>query len=259
MSMTVLIAAWAIAPAQAQAQSSPATEATGDIDVVNDPLETFNRVIFQINLFLDGILIKPLALLYRDLIPPEVRTGVHNALSNLRAPVTLANDLMQGEGTRAGITIQRFVINSTVGLGGMLDMATDFGIQGHREDFGQTLAIWGSGEGPYLVLPVLGPSNPRDLLGLIADGFTDPLTYIAPTEALIARTSVRGIDERETVIEPLDEIQKTSLDFYATLRSLYRQRRDDEIRNGRPAPVMTIPSISIDEFEDEAETTSLMD
>jgi len=141
----------------------------------------------------------------------------------------------------------------------VLDVAADFGIQGHREDFGQTLAIWGSGEGPYLVLPVLGPSNPRDLVGLIADGFSDPLTYIAPTEALIARTSIRGIDERETVIEPLDEIQKTSLDFYATLRSLYRQRRGDEIRNGRPAPVMTIPSISIDDFEDEAETTSLVD
>ncbi len=257
IAMAALMVAWNAAPALAQ--SSPATEAGSDIDVVNDPLEAFNRLIFEINLFLDGILIKPLALLYRDLIPPEVRTGVHNALSNLRAPVTLANDLMQGEGERAGNTIQRFVINSTVGLGGVLDVATDFGIPGHREDFGQTLATWGSGEGPYLVLPVLGPSNPRDVLGLIVDGFTDPLTYVAPTEALIARTSIRGIDEREAVIEPLDEIQKTSLDFYATLRSLYRQRRDDEIRNGRPAPVMTIPSISIDDFEDEAATTSMLD
>ena len=254
--MTVALAAWTAAPARAQA--SPATEATGNIDVVNDPFETFNRAIFQINLFLDGILIKPLALLYRDLVPPEVRTGVHNALANLRAPVTLANDLMQGDTDRAGITIQRFFINSTVGLGGMLDVASDFGIQGHREDFGQTIAIWGGGAGPYLVLPVLGPSNPRDLVGLVADGFTDPLTYVAPSGVLIARTSLRAIDEREAVIEPLDEIQKTSLDFYATLRSLYRQRRADEIRNGRPAPVMTIPSISINGFEGEAETTSLL-
>jgi len=113
MSMAVLVAAWATTPARAQSSpaTEPATETSGDIDVVNDPLEAFNRAIFQINLFLDGILIKPLALLYRDLVPPEVRTGVHNALSNLRAPVTLANDLMQGNTDRAGITIQRFVIN----------------------------------------------------------------------------------------------------------------------------------------------------
>ncbi len=246
---------WAPPPAHAQA---PVADDTSDVDVVNDPLESINRAIFEINLFIDGILIKPLALLYRDLVPPEVRTGVHNALANLRSPVTLVNDLLQGETDRAGATVKRFFVNSTVGLGGVLDVASDLGIESHREDFGQTLAVWGSGEGFYLVLPILGPSNPRDLLGLIADGFIDPFTYVAPTEALVARTVVRGIDERETVIEPLDEIQQTSLDFYATLRSLYRQRRNDEIRNGRPAPVVPIPPISIEDYEPEEETTSLL-
>lgn len=238
--------------------SAPAAEdeELAAFDDVNDPLEPMNRAIFSFNQFADGLLLKPLALMYRDLVPPPVRSGMHNALDNIRTPVVLVNDLLQGDLERAGITVQRFFINSTIGLGGMMDMAAEFGIEGHREDFGQTLGVWGSGEGAYLMLPLFGPSNPRDATGLVVDTFLDPLVYFAPTEALIARTALRGIDEREGVIDTLDEIERTSLDFYATLRSLYRQRRDDQIRNGRPAPVVPIPSISIDEFdefEDEEE------
>ncbi len=235
------------------------------IEDVNDPLEPFNRGIFKFNQFADGLLIKPLALLYRTFIPPEVRRGTRNFLANLRTPVTLANDLMQGEMGRAGNTIGRFVINSTVGLGGMMDMAAKFGLEGHREDFGQTLAVWGTGEGFYLMLPLLGPSNPRDLTGLVADTFLDPLNYVLDSDVLLARTIVRGVDERESVIDTLDEIERTSLDFYATLRSLYRQRRDDEIRNGAPAPLVPIPSMSImdfeefEEFKEDGNKVSLVD
>jgi phospholipid-binding lipoprotein MlaA len=160
---------------------------------------------------------------------------------------------MQGEVDRAVVTIGRFAINSTAGLGGLIDVAAKMGIDGHREDFGQTLAVWGSGEGPYLMLPLLGPSNPRDVTGLVVDGFIDPVPYFVSTDVQLARTLVRGVDERERVLDALDEIERTSLDFYATLRSLYRQRRADEIRNGAQAPVVPIPAISIEEFEDTDE------
>ena len=224
-------------------------DAQADYDEVNDPIEPFNRAVFSFNQFADGILIKPLAEAYRTFVPPEPREGVHNFLANLRSPIVLANDLMQGEFDRAVVTIERFVINSTAGLGGLIDVAARMGIEGHREDFGQTLAVWGSGEGPFLMLPLLGPSNPRDVAGLIVDGFIDPAAYLVADNLLLARTLVRGVDERERVIDELNEIERESLDFYAKLRSVYRQFRDDEIRNGAPAPILPIPAISIEEFE----------
>ena len=233
-------------------------EAQAAIDETNDPIEPVNRAIFSFNQFADGILIKPLALMYRDLTPPPVRRGVRNMLSNLRTPVTLANDLLQGKGGRALVTGERFLINTTVGVGGLMDIASDWGIEGHREDFGQTLAEWGSGEGPYLMLPLLGPSNPRDTVGLVVDSVLDPFGYFIPTKYAITRTLVRGIDERERVVDQLDEIERASLDFYATLRSLYRQRRADEIRDGKAAVIVPIPSLSIEDFEDiESERVTL--
>ncbi len=232
--------------------------ASAAIDETNDPIEPVNRAIFTFNQFADGILIKPLALMYRDLTPPPVRRGVRNMLSNLRAPITFANDILQGKAGRALITGERFLINSTIGVGGLMDVASDWGIEGHREDFGQTLAEWGSAEGPYLMLPILGPSNPRDAVGLIVDSFIDPFGYIIPANYALAKTIVRGIDERERVVDQLDEIERASLDFYATLRSLYRQRRADEIRDGRPADVIPIPSLSIEDFEEfESEQVTL--
>ncbi len=222
----------------------------GGFEDVNDPLEGMNRGIFKFNQFADGIIIKPLAIMYRTFIPPEVRRGTRNFLENLRTPITLANDLLQGKIERAGTTVGRFVINSTVGIGGVIDMADKFGMEGHREDFGQTLAVWGTGEGFYLMLPLFGPSNPRDVTGLVVDTFLDPLNYFLEDDLLAARTIVRGVDERESVLDTLDEIERTSLDFYATLRSLYRQRRDDEIRDGAPAPLVPIPSFSIKDFDD---------
>jgi phospholipid-binding lipoprotein MlaA len=227
-----------------------ATPPAGDdaYDDVNDPLEGMNRVIFSFNQFFDGLLFKPLALMYRDLLPPEIQDGIGGILETLRTPVVLANDLLQGDMDRAGETLGRFAVNATVGIGGIFDVATDMGLEGHGEDFGQTLAVWGSGEGMYLVLPLFGPSNPRDAIGMGVDTLMDPLRYYASTEELLARTLVRGVDERAGVVDTLDEIARTSIDFYATMRSLYRQHRDDLIRNGSPAPVIPIPSISFDDF-----------
>ena len=228
--------------------------AGGDaMDEANDPLETMNRVIFSFNQFVDGLLFKPLALMYRDFLPPEIQDGIGGILETLRAPIVLANDLLQGDVDRAGETFSRFAVNATVGLGGIIDVASEYGMEGHNEDFGQTLAVWGSGEGMHMVLPLLGPSNPRDAIGLGVDTLIDPLQYYASTKELLGRTLARGIDERAGVIDALDEIERTSIDFYATMRSLYRQHRDDLIRNGSPAPVIPIPSLSFDDFESPQE------
>ena len=132
---------------------------------------------------------------------------------------------------------------------GLFDVAEGMGIPGRNEDFGQTLAVWGVGEGGYFVIPGLGPSSMRDVTGLVVDVFLDPLFYFAPTAALVSRTAVRGIDEREQVLEALDEIQTSSLDYYAALRSLYRQSREDQIRDGAAPPTLNLPAIAGDDYE----------
>ena len=222
-------------------------------DGVNDPLESMNRAIFSFNQFAQGLLFKPLAMMYRDLLPPEVQDAVGGILETLHTPITLANDLLQGEPERAGVTLGRFVINGTVGIAGIFDVASGMGLEGHSEDFGQTLAVWGSGEGMYLMLPLLGPSGGRDGIGLVVDALIDPLTYYASFEQASGRTLARGIDELSGVVDSLNEIERTSIDYYATLRSLYRQQRDDQIRNGAAPPVVPIPSISFDDFKSLSE------
>ena len=223
-------------------------EARAEFKETNDPLEPFNRTMFDINRFIDFMLLKPAAIVYRDLVPEPGRDAVRNFLNNLRSPVVLANDLMQLEMKRAGVTLGRFLVNSTAGIGGLFDVATNFGLEYHDEDFGQTLAVHGAGEGAYLVLPILGPANVRDGIGLVVDIFLDPLTYILANQDLewvaFARAGVDGIDRRSRVIDVLDDIERTSLDYYATIRSLYRQRRADEIRNGEPTASRPAPGIS---------------
>jgi phospholipid-binding lipoprotein MlaA len=168
-------------------------------------------------------------------VAPEIRTGVRNVLGNLRTPVILLNDLLQGEGYRAGETVGRFVLNTTLGVLGIFDVATDLGLPGHGEDFGQTLAHWGATEGPYLFIPVLGPSNPRDLTGAGVDAVSNPFTWITGNTYFGAATNSRlvlqALDTREGLLEPLDALRAGSLDPYASLRSAYRQRRAAELTN----------------------------
>jgi len=204
---------------------------------VNDPFEPTNRVIFNATMALDKAVLRPTALAYRQVVPSFVRDSLRNFLNNLGTPVIFANDVLQGELDRAGTTLVRAGVNSTLGLGGFVDVAVRWGYVRHSEDFGQTLAIYGVGEGPYLFVPLIGPSNPRDLLGFGVDFLFDPLTYATwPSKTLweIGREGTDYVDLRERNIETLDEIQSTSLDFYASVRSLYRQTRNTEIRNGAP-------------------------
>lgn len=228
-------------------------EAYAEFREINDPIEPFNRVVFEINRGLDAMFLKPLAEFYLLLLPPPVQTAVHNFVTNLRAPVTFFNDLLQGEGSRALNTAGRFAVNTTVGVGGLLDWATDWGLPYHNEDFGQTLAVWGVGEGPYLVLPVVGPSNPRDAAGLgvdsaVLDPFGFLATFIYSESQLLrilsyTRLGLTAVDARARNFEALNDIEKNSLDFYAAMRSLYRQSRAAEIANGRPVPSPDTPTI----------------
>lgn len=210
------------------------TEAVAEFRANNDPLEPLNRGAYFVNDGIDTLVLRPAAEIYRIFLPPEVRTAIRNVLANLRTPVILANDLLQGETQRAATTTGRFLVNTTVGLGGIFDRATDFGLIGHTEDFGQTLAVWGAPAGPYLFIPVLGPSSPRDVVGFAGDVALNPLTYTTGTtmETInVTRTATTALGARERLIEPLDQVRATSLDPYATIRSAYRQRRVVEIRN----------------------------
>jgi phospholipid-binding lipoprotein MlaA len=209
----------------------------------NDPLEPMNRYFFEVNMFLDEMLMKPFAGYYNIALPQVAKDGIRGVLRNLNSPVILANDLFQGEGHRAGVTAGRFLINTTAGLGGIFDVAKRFGMTYHDEDFGQTLAVWGSSEGPYLMLPVMGPSNPRDAAGTVVDKFLDPMTYVGYIYDVDYINTIRGgleaVDTRARNLQAMDELKKGSIDFYATVRSLYRQHRNDAIRNGKEEDDLT--------------------
>ena len=214
------------------------TQAVEGPQDVNDPFEPFNRLMFNTTLAVDKAVLRPTAIVYRAVFPQPIRDSVRNFLNNLDTPIILTNDLLQGELDRAGTTLVRAVVNTTVGIGGLFDVADRWGYPRHREDFGQTLATFGFGEGPYLFIPLFGPANPRDLLGYGTDLFFQPLTYVQwGDEGYVPwiRYGVDFLDLRARNIETLDEIEQTSLDYYASVRSLYRQSRNNEINNGAAA------------------------
>ncbi len=202
----------------------------------HDPLEPLNRQILELNLLLDRILLKPATQVYIAIVPEQGRDALKRALDNMKEPVVVINNVLQGEPERAGISVGRFTVNTTLGLAGLLDVAKKWGLEKETGDFGQTLFVWGLPEGPYLILPIFGPSNPRDAIGMGIDAYADPFSFLATAKALdeiqIARFVVDGIDQRARVIDILDDLQKNSLDFYAQLRSLTQQRRAAELRRG---------------------------
>ncbi len=245
----------------AAAQDAPADEAAPPLEsaaspaesqatVSADPWEGFNRAMFGVNDAVDDVVFVPAAKAYRATTPKVGRRGVRRFLANLGSPSVFVNDLLQGEFGRAGKTLSRFAINSTVGAGGFADPAGQMGIDGHSEDFGQTLAVWGVSAGPYLVLPLLGPSSPRDAFGSVVETGLNPLTYVRTPPANLARLSLAGttlLSARENVLDPLAEIEAKSLDYYSSFRSFYTQARAREIRNG-VADYDALPTF--DEFED---------
>jgi phospholipid-binding lipoprotein MlaA len=238
--MTTLIATGCATP-----PADPAGRAA--FEEANDPLEPMNRRFFEFNRVLDGLLIKNVVELYRTIVPERVRKSIHNVVVNLNEPVVFANNLLQARVERGGTTFARFAVNSTVGLAGIFDVASDMGLKEQTGDFGQTLFSWGVEDGgPYLVLPILGPSNPRDGIGMGVDGYIDPWRYVSKdigiSHFMWTRFVVGGLDERERAGPELEEIERSSVDFYAQLRSLVRQHRDNELRRNIVSDTLIAPA-----------------
>ena len=229
-------------------------DAVRAFEEINDPLEPWNRAMLQLDQGLDTVLFNPFISVYETIIPEPGRQGVTNVIRNFRSPITLANDIFQGEGKRAGITTGRFVVNSTIGVLGLFDVASRMGLPYHSEDFGQTLAVWGVGEGPYLYVPILGPSGTRDLTGYVTDAFSsDPMAWVGyadnPFWWQVAYFYGIAFDGKYRAGPVLDDLKASSIDYYAALRAAYRQNRASAIRNGAPAPLPALDDF--DDFDDE--------
>jgi phospholipid-binding lipoprotein MlaA len=245
--LTLAFAMLLLGPLLGCATPPPANDpdAVADFKEANDPLEPTNRVMYAVNNGLDTVILRPVAVAYRAVVPEPVRNGVHNIISNLGTPVELGNDVLEAKPRRAGDTTMRFLINSTFGVVGIFDVAKKWGYPDHDTDFGITLAIWGVPEGPFLFLPVLGPSNPRDAIGHGVDIAGDPFTWVGQGTVVSTldwtKFGLNAVDQRERVLDAIDSIQKTALDPYATFRSLYRQHRAAAIEATRDDNRATIP------------------
>ena len=211
-----------------------------DPGAIADPYEGFNRQMFAFNNEVDKYALGPAATVYKTVTPTFARDRVGDFLSNLKAPVIFINDVLQAEPSRAADTFFRFTINTTVGLAGLWDAADQFGVKKHSEDFGQTLAVWGVGSGPYLVLPFLGPTTPRDVTGLGVDYALDPLTWTEfdgdpdlDDKIAIGRGVLGGLNARVALDDQIKQLNAQP-EPYVALRRIYSSQRQAEIRNGKP-------------------------
>ena len=201
-----------------------------------DPLEPINRVVYHFNDGVDHVLLKPAAEVYRGVLPQFLRTGVSNFFSNINDVIVALNNLLQAKFLNAVSDVGRIAVNTTAGLLGLIDVATEIGLEKHNEDFGQTLGYWGIGDGPYLVLPILGPSNLRDTVGLLGDWKTSPLTYVEPTRDRNALYGLLFINRRAELLETTAILETAALDPYEFLRDAYLQRRRNLVYDGSPPP-----------------------
>jgi len=214
---------------------------------VNDPLEPMNRIFFDFNEFLQDVLLRPASDVYVSVAPTRVRQSIGSFLDNLETPVVLANDILQGQFDRGMGTIGRFMVNTIIGMGGLFDVASELGMEGHKEDFGQTLGTWGVGEGFYLVLPLFGPSSPRDAIGkFLVDPYFDAVGEWGDDSDTFkySRMGLNALDKYSAVADELQQVKKTSIDYYAAIRSMYRQKRNSEINNGKTMDLPPIPDLS---------------
>ena len=200
-----------------------------------DPIEGFNREVWDFNLGLDKTLVRPITRGYVNAVPDPFRRGLGNAIDNFfTTPQYAINNLLQGKVGGFFSTVSRLVINSTVGLGGFIDVASKMGIEKRPETFGDTLGVWGWKQSNYVQLPFKGPQTSRDIVGFIGDIFTDPLIFIGvPLWGNLVKTAGTAVDDRQETLGVLEEIEKSSLDFYSSIRSMYIQKRTDEIENDK--------------------------
>lgn len=225
--------------------ASKNTSTTG----INDPLENFNRMTLRANDRADKAILEPVAKGYRAATPKAARSVVRNFLRNLNSPVIIGNQLLQGDIEGVGNATARVVINTLAGFGGILDLATEGGIEHQPEDFGQTLAKWGVGDGMYVMLPLLGPSTVRDATGSIIDSYADPLRIylfnIDEKHLHYTRMGASVVSKREELIDVIDDLRRNSFDYYAAIRSAYYQRRQALINDEAGGQQADIP-----EYED---------
>jgi phospholipid-binding lipoprotein MlaA len=201
----------------------------------SDPLEPLNRAVYTFNDHLDRAVLKPVARGYVKVVPGVARTGVRNFYHNLLEPITIVNDVLQGKAHQAVSDTMRFAFNSIFGVFGLIDVSTGWGLERHREDFGQTFATWGFGEGWYLVLPVFGPSTVRDSAGLVPALYLEPVQYL--TNDSLVRWSSYGlyiVSQRADLLSASDVLDSAAIDPYLQVREAFRQKRWSDIHDGRP-------------------------
>ena len=200
-----------------------------------DPIEGFNREVWDFNLGLDKVVVRPVTRGYVDVVPDPFRRGLGNAMDNFfTTPQYFINNVLQLKIGGAFNTLSRLVINSTVGLGGFVDVASKMGIEKRPETFGDTLGVWGWKKSSYVQIPFKGPQTSRDIVGFIGDIFTDPLIFIGvPLWGNLVKTAGSAVDDRQETLGVLEEIESTSLDFYSSIRSMYLQKRTDEIETDK--------------------------
>ena len=217
---------------------------TQNSEGVNDPLEGYNRAMYQFNDMVDRAITKPAAKGYDAIVPDPISQGISNFFSNLNEITVILNDLLQLKFGQAFHDTGRFVLNSTVGFAGLFDVAGYAGYEAHNEDFGQTLGVWGIEPGPYFVLPFFGPRNFRDTFGLIGDAYTDPVNYVDDVSTRNTLYGVRIVDNRANLLSVEKVLDEAALDEYSYVRDAYLQRRLDLVYDGNP------PEEDFDVFSD---------
>ncbi len=226
-SLFLLLLVFAMAPISGCASGGP------KVEPLRDPWEPMNRGVFAFNEGLDYALLAPLAGIFEALIPAPIRGGVDRFFDNLVFPIDLGNNLMQGKWRDAGIATGRFITNSTVGILGFFDPATGWGMERQPEDFGQTLAVWGMGSGPYLVLPLLGPSSPRDTIGIGTDVFLFAYSYVVDAQFIIGAKVIQVVNGRSIIRADVRDARESAFDYYVFVRDAYEQIRRDRILDGQ--------------------------
>ncbi len=200
-----------------------------------DPLEDVNRVVFEINDTVDGLVLRPVAVIYRDLTPRFIKKGVGNFFHNLREPTIMLNDFFQGKNDDGVESLVRGLVNTTIGVAGIIDIGEEMGFDKHDNDFGLTLAHHGFGPGAYLVVPFYGPTTTRDFTGAIVDTAINPWTYVTigggttPLIEGISRRVLRSVHGRHLLIDELDTLKEGSVDYYSSIKSFYEQGREQQV------------------------------
>ena len=225
-----------VAPVESRGADWPVLPREGGEDGYDDPFEDVNTIFFYLNGALDFLFLDPIAQFYRGMMPTDARHAVSRAFTNLAEPIVAANHLLQLEGQRAGTSIGRFLVNSTAGAAGLFDVATGVGLPADDADFGQTLHHYGISSGPYLVLPIFGPTTVRDAVGLGVDGLLDPRTHLLDPIPLLSVSLGEGVVRREELIDPVLFLREHAADPYDAVRAWEYQERQRELTGGCTEP-----------------------